>query len=110
MISKIGAYMPFKARKEISKDKLEKTIKDQLPAQGKWIASAVEVTDEGSMDYLEITQGDNIAKFVSRFVDGKIFCQEESYNGNKPTFWTFDENGNRIKQEEPKTEEPAQEQ
>lgn len=102
MITGISAYMPFRARKEISADKLNSAIMEQLPAQGKWITSAVKVTDEGPVDYLEITQGDKIAKFVSRFVDDKIVCQEESYNNGKPTFWTFDEKGNKIKQEEPK--------
>lgn len=95
--------MPFRARREIPANELKQTITEQLPAQGKWIKSAFEVTDEGPVDYLEITQGDDIAKFVSRFVDGKIVCQEESYNGNKPTFWTFDEKGVKIKQEEKKT-------
>ncbi len=102
MISRIGAYMPFRARKEISEKNLKPEIIQQLIAHGQWITSAVEVTDEGPVDYLEITQGDNIAKFVSRFVDGKIVYQEESYNGNEPVFWQFDENGVRIKQEKPK--------
>ena len=99
MIPKISAYIPFKARKEIPLKEIEPEIKAQLPVHGDYITSAIEVTNEGSEDYLEITQGDNIAKFTSRFVDGKIFCQEESYNGNEPTFWHFDENGNKIKNE-----------
>lgn len=99
MISRISTYIPFKARKEISKEELKPEIKSQLPVRGKWITSITEVTNEGPMDYLEITQGDSVAKFVSRFVDGKLICQEESYNGNEPTFWHFDEDGNRVKDE-----------
>lgn len=99
--------MPFKARREIPAEELKPEIIQQLPAHGNYITSAIEVTDEGPVDYLEITQGDSVAKFVSRFVEGKIVCQEESYNGNKPTFWQFDEKGNRVKQEEKKLDTKA---
>lgn len=106
MIFKINANMLFKARKAIAVEQLKPEIIEQLPAHGKWITSAIEVKNEGPVDYLEITQGDEIAKFVSRFENGKLVLQEESYNNNKPAIWIFNEAGSkvRIKEKEEKAD------
>ena len=91
-------------RTNIQGSELDPEAVKQLPVHEceKFLNSVTEVSRKGQPVYLELVQGDGIAKFVSRFKDGKIMLQEESYNGEKPTVWFFDKAGNKTKKEEPK--------
>lgn len=85
--------LPFlRFGRQIPISELEQKYIDQLPVKGKFITSAEE---EG--DTLEITQADNITKFVMTFKDGKKFSLMESYNHKSHTITYYDEDGNTVK-------------
>lgn len=84
-------FLNFGSKNNIDIKTISPQIIDQLAASGKYILSAAE---DG--DTLEITQGDNVTKFVTTFVDGKKVKQEDFYNGNPAVTTYFDEDGNPI--------------